>query len=70
MLRNFGSQDLVKISTNEADFIAKFHPFINTRNSLRIVEEFERSIIHIERNANAGVLFFDLSIKMGKYLKM
>lgn len=70
MLKNFGKEDLVKISSKEAEFVAKFHPFINAKNSLQIVEEFEKSIYHIERNANAGLLFFDLSIKMGKYLKM
>jgi DNA polymerase-3 subunit delta' len=70
MLKSFGNDSLVKISSNEADFMAKFHPFINEKNSLQIVEELEKSIYHIERNANAALLFFDLSIKMGKYLKM
>lgn len=70
MLKSFNNESLLRINSNETDFITKFHPFINSKNSIRIAEEFEKSIFHIERNANANVLFFDLSIKIGKYLKM
>jgi len=35
-----------------------------------IVEELEKSIKSINRNANAKILFFELSLKMVKFLKV
>ena len=35
-----------------------------------IAEELEKSIKSINRNANAKILFFELSLKMVKFLKV
>ncbi len=69
LLMNYNSSDLVRISNEESEFINKFYPFINERNSSLIAEELDRSIYHIERNANPGVLFMDLSLKFAKWLR-
>ncbi len=69
LLMNYGSGDLVRVSSEELEFINKFYPFVNERNSSLIAEELDRAIYHIERNANPNVLFMDLSLKFTKWLR-
>ncbi len=69
LLMNYGSGDLVRVSSEESEFINKFYPFVNERNSSLIAEELDRAIYHIERNANPNVLFMDLSLKFAKWLR-
>ncbi len=69
LLMNYGSGDLVRVSSEELEFINKFYPFINERNSSLIAEELDKAIYHIERNANPNVLFMDLSLKFAKWLR-
>lgn len=74
MLMNNGASGLVRLNRMESDFIIgsgskRFYPYINSKNIQPITEELEKSIYHIERNANPNILFFDLSLKIGRYLK-
>jgi DNA polymerase-3 subunit delta' len=69
LLMNYGSGDLVRVGSEELEFINKFYPFVNERNSSLIAEELDRAIYHIERNANPNILFMDLSLKFAKWLK-
>ncbi len=75
MLINNGLEETVRINKDEAGFIygagtKRFYPYVNSRNSALIAKELNDAIYHIERNANANVLFLDLSLKLGTYLKM
>ncbi len=70
LLINLNTNELVRLNNREADFIKKFHPYINSKNISLITQELNKSIYHIERNANPNVLFLDLSLKIGKLLKM
>lgn len=67
---NFADKSLLKTSEKELMFISKFAPFINGDNSVLIVEELEKAIQSINRNANSKILLFDLSLKMAKFLKV
>ncbi len=74
MLMNSDTSDLVRLNKMESDFIIgtatkRFYPYIHSKNIHPITEELEKSIYHIERNANPNILFFDLSLKIGRYLK-
>jgi len=74
MLMNSDSENLVRLNKTESDFIIgtkakRFYPFINAKNIVAITKELESAIYHIERNANPNILFFDLSLKFGQYLK-
>ncbi|MCD4731611.1 MAG: DNA polymerase III subunit delta [Bacteroidales bacterium] len=74
MLMNSDTSDLVRLNKTESDFIIgagtkRFYPYIHSKNIHPITEELEKSIYHIERNANPNILFFDLSLKIGRYLK-
>ena len=74
MLMNNDTSNLVRLNKTESDFIVgsgtkRFYPYINSKNIQSITEELEKSIYYIERNANPNILFFDLSLKIGRYLK-
>lgn len=74
MLMNNDSENLVRLNKTESDFIIgtgskRFYPYIKTKNIVPITKELESAIYHIERNANPNILFFDLSLKIGHYLK-
>lgn len=69
------SSELVRMSNEESGFIfgtgsKRFYPYIHHQNIHLIAGELNESIYHIERNAHAGILFLDLSFKLGTYLKM
>ncbi|MDA8857838.1 DNA polymerase III subunit delta' [Flavobacteriales bacterium] len=70
LILNFANSSLSKTNEKEHAFISKFSPFIHEENSVMIVEELEKSIKSINRNANAKILFFELSLKMVKFLKV
>lgn len=58
----------VKTSGEEFDFTKSFAPFINGANQIDIYKLLNDAIYHIERNAHAGILFTDLSLKLIRLL--
>lgn len=70
LILNFANSSLLKTNEKEYTFISKFSPYIHEENSVMIVQVFEESIKSINRNANAKILFFELSLKMVKFLKV
>jgi DNA polymerase-3 subunit delta' len=69
-ISNYGHPSLNKITQFEQEFITKFAPFIHINNGVEITKRFEESIFQIGRNANATVLFMNLSLDMSKLLKI
>ena len=70
LIYNFASNTMLKTNENEFAFLAKFSPFIHEENSVMISEKLEESIKAINRNANAKILFFELSLQMVKFLRL
>jgi DNA polymerase-3 subunit delta' len=70
LIYNFASDTLLKTNENEFAFLTKFSPFIHEENSVMIFEKLEESIKAINRNANAKILFFELSLQMVKFLRL
>ena len=70
ILFSFASNNLLKANENELAFLTKFSPFIHETNSILMAEKLEESIKAINRNANAKILFFELSLQMVKFLKL
>jgi DNA polymerase-3 subunit delta' len=75
MLISMDGNELVRLNKDESGFIygsgsKRFYPYIHQQNVQLISEELNDSIYHIERNAHAGILFMDLSFKLGNYLKI
>lgn len=69
LIMNYAGQSIVRIEGEELEFIKKFAPFINENNCEALIAAFERSILHIGRNANPKILFLDLSLKCMELLK-
>tara|TARA_B110000444_G_C18641691_1_gene501756 strand:+ start:51 stop:389 length:339 start_codon:yes stop_codon:yes gene_type:complete len=70
IIYNFASNSLLKTSENERPFLTKFSPFVHEKNSILIIEKLEESIREINRNANAKILFFELSLQIVRFLKL
>lgn len=70
LLHNQGNSTFVKKTSEELDFSRKFAPYINQANQTEIYKLINESIYHIERNAHGGILFSDLSFKIGSLLKL
>lgn len=60
---NFG-----RLQGAEKVFAGNFAPFINGANAVELTNEFNTAYFHLDRNANAKILFLDLSFKVMKLL--
>lgn len=67
---NFSSEQLTKCNAEELDFLKKFAPFVHLHNIENITEEFNKTIFHIERNANPKIVLMDFSLKMNELLNL
>lgn len=70
LILNYGDQALVKLGAEEQDFVKKFSPFIHKNNIEGFVEELNKAHFHMERNANAKILFMDLAFKFNELLNL
>ena len=70
LIINFSSNTLSRVNEEEYKFVTKFASFINEENSISIFETLELTIKSIDRNASPKILFFELSLKMIKFLKV
>ena len=69
-MMNYGDASLVKLSGDEQEFVKKFSPFIHGSNIERFIEELNKAHYHMERNANAKILFMDLAFKFNELLNV
>lgn len=70
MVVNYADASLVKLGEEEQGFVKKFSPFIHSNNVERFVEELNKAHYHMERNANAKILFMDLAFKFNELLNL
>lgn len=68
-IHNLNNPSLNYLTREEEAFSSKFFPFINERNVEGIQFELDRVINDIGRNANAKIVLFDLSLRIGVALK-
>jgi DNA polymerase-3 subunit delta' len=66
---NIQQPDLNYLTSLETDFSKRFSPFINERNVEQLMNEFGLAERQIEQNANAKIVFFDLTLKIIMLLK-
>lgn len=69
LVHNYHVSGLVRIEGEESRFVSGLSPFINHQNTLQVVEEFNRALSHIERNANPRILFTDLSFTLVRLIR-
>jgi DNA polymerase-3 subunit delta' len=60
----YGQPGRAGTGKEEAGFLEKFAPIINTAGLAGFNELFNIALYHIERNAYAPILFLDLSLKI------
>jgi DNA polymerase-3 subunit delta' len=58
----------VYLAGEEADFSAKFAPFINPDNISRLYEEFNLALQQLGQNGNPKIIFTDLALKLVKLI--
>lgn len=60
--------ELMRVDTNEQEFVQKFSRFVHEQNLPTINQEFNAAIGHIERNANPKITLMNLSLSLKKIL--
>jgi DNA polymerase-3 subunit delta' len=70
LVLNYADASLIKLGADEQDFVKKFSPFIHVSNVERFIEELNSAHYHMERNANAKILFMDLAFKFNELLNL
>jgi DNA polymerase-3 subunit delta' len=70
VLLHYSEGELVNLIGEERDFMQKFAPFVMGQNISQIHDEFNKAYYHIERNGNGKLIFFNLSMKLMRLLKM
>lgn len=68
MLNQYGLASKIRMDGEELDFIRKFSPFINAYNMIDIANILSKGIYHTERNAQASMLFMDMSINISRLM--
>lgn len=68
MLRNYTDDQLTRVSDEENQFLKNFAKFITGNNVFDFMETFNDAHYHIERNANAKILFTNICFKVMRYI--
>ena len=69
LLGNFSGMENVKTTPSHKEFIQKFMPYVHERNMESLHTQMSEAYYHIDRNANAKILFLDLSFTLFKLIK-
>ncbi|MDR1623764.1 MAG: DNA polymerase III subunit delta [Tannerellaceae bacterium] len=65
----FQSEELNYMNRKEAEFAAKFAPFVNERNVFELMDELAKAERHIIQNVNAKMVFFDLALRITVFIR-
>lgn len=63
-ISNTGVPGLTRMTPDEEQFAKNFSKFINSRNVLRLIDEFQKASADIAANGNAKIVFFDLALQV------
>ncbi len=66
---HYSGESLLSLSKEQKQFLSKFSSFIHHKNITEFHQEINKAYYHLERNANAKVLFLDVSLKIYSLLK-
>ncbi|TNE55413.1 MAG: DNA polymerase III subunit delta [Bacteroidetes bacterium] len=68
MLKNYTDEQLIRVSDEEKSFLDKFAGFITGNNVFGFMEQFNEAHYHIDRNANAKILFTNLCFNVMRFI--
>ena len=57
-----------KMETTEEQFLKNFAPFISGNNIREFIETFDDAYYHIDRNANARILFTQMCFQTMRFI--
>ncbi|WP_069660523.1 DNA polymerase III subunit [Arcticibacter eurypsychrophilus] len=69
MMELSGADNLIHLPPNEKEFVDKFSRIATLAQTEALINEVEKAHYHIERNANAKILFLDVSLQFTRILK-
>jgi DNA polymerase-3 subunit delta' len=74
LLISSGNEELAKLNREESEFVIgkdgkRFYPFINHGSAGHFATVINDAIYHIERNGQSGIIFFDLSLKLYRFMQ-
>lgn len=67
---NINAPQLNALTSAEAAFCARFSPFINERNVLKIKSLFDAAIDDIAANTNSKIVLFDVAVRMCMLIRL
>ena len=70
MLVNYADASMIRYDETQFPGLSRFAPFINQNNAEQFSKLLSDASYHIERNANAKIMFLDLSFKFAKLMKI
>lgn len=70
LLVNYGHPQLQSLNDYEAEWLKNFAPYVHINNAPLMISKIDASISEVERNANAAVLFTNLSLHISQWLKI
>jgi len=68
LMLNLNLPDLVKLSQTDKELLKKFSQFVNAGNCDDLLNAFDKAYYALERNANAKMLFLNLSFRVSSLL--
>ncbi len=68
LMKNYTDEDLMRASDEEIAFLQNFARFITGNNIIDFSTLFNQSYYHIERNANAKILFTNITFEIMRYI--
>jgi len=69
-LVHYNNSTLERLDEEEQIFVKKFSVFVTPDNIGAFSKAFNDAVSHVERNANANILFVDVSLKVHHFIKM
>ena len=64
------AQEVMRVTTNERQFLEKFSSVTQNHKILNVIEKMEKSVYYVDRNANAKILAMNLSMDLHEALKL
>ena len=68
IIANIAAPQLLRLDDQQQHTLKDFIPFIHKGNIHQFIQELNDACFHVERNANAKILFLDLSFRLNKAL--
>lgn len=69
-LTHYNTSAISRLDEEEQIFVKKFSVFVTPTNIGAFSKAFNDAVSHVERNANANILFVDVSLKVHQFIKM